>query len=104
MPSKTVTAKKKPATSAAKSTDPKEPSITIIKKSTCKNLQGKATLGYHLGIDETSALYWKIHANSGNGMFSNQWVAFADIQKALADIRAKVPAVCQTPETLMARR
>jgi hypothetical protein len=82
MASKTVPAKKKSTTATD---DAQEPTITTIKKATSKNLQGTATLTYHIGLDDTSALHWKIHANSGNGMFSSEWVAFADIQKALAD-------------------
>jgi hypothetical protein len=80
MASKTVPAKKKSTTATE---DAQEPTITTIKKSTSKNLQGTATLTYHIGLDDTSALYWKIHANPGNGMFSSEWVAFADIQQAL---------------------
>jgi hypothetical protein len=101
MASKTVPAKKKSATSADKSTNPKEPSITIIKKSTCKNLQGKATLGYHLGIDEAGAIHWKIHSNSGAGMFSNRWVKLADIQKALADWPEHMPITSMTLRPLL---
>jgi len=85
MSGKTVPAKKKPTTSADKSTDPKEPTITNIKKATCKTLQGTATLTYHIGLDDTGAINWKIAASTGNGMFSKDWVAFTDIQKALAD-------------------
>jgi len=55
MASKPVPAKKNPATSADKSTDPNEASITTIKKSTCKTLQGTATLTYHIGLDDTGA-------------------------------------------------
>jgi hypothetical protein len=81
MASKTVPAKKKPTT--AINDDAQEPTITTVKKATCKNLQGTATLTYHIGLDDTSALLWKIHANSGNGMFSSEWVAFTDIQQTL---------------------
>jgi len=80
MASKTVPAKKKPTSST---TSNKEPAITIIKKATCKSLNGSATLTYHIGLDDSSALCWRIHANSGNGMFSREWVAFKDIQQAL---------------------
>jgi hypothetical protein len=79
MASKPVPVKKKPSST----TDNKEPVITNIKKATCKNLNGSATLTYHIGLDDTSALVWKIHANTGNGMFSREQVAFKDIQQAL---------------------
>jgi hypothetical protein len=82
MPSKPVPAKKKPITTTA--TDgSQEASITVIKKGTCKTLQGTATLTYHIGLDDSGALWWKIAASSGNGMFSKEWVAFAAIQLAL---------------------
>jgi hypothetical protein len=80
MAGKTARAKLKPTTATE---DAQEPTITTIKKATCKNLQGTATLTHHIGLDDTSALLWKIHANSGNGMFSSEWVAFGDIQQTL---------------------
>ena len=52
MASKTVPAKKKPTIATD---DPQEASVTTIKKSTCKTLQGTATLTYHIGLDDTSA-------------------------------------------------
>jgi hypothetical protein len=99
MASKPVPAKKKSTT--ANNDDAQEASITIIKKATCKNLQGTATLTYHIGLNDTSALCWKIHSNSGNGMFSNQWVAFTDIQKALADWPADLPTTSMTLRPLL---
>jgi hypothetical protein len=89
MASKTVPAKKKPTTA----TDNKEPVINIIKKSTCKNLNGSATLTYHIGLDDTSALLWKIHANTGNGMFSRELIPFKDIQQALDNWHKDQPIV-----------
>jgi hypothetical protein len=72
MASKTVSATKKPTTSADKSTDTQEASITTIKKSTCKTLQGTATLTYHIGLGNTGAIQWKIAASTGNGMYSRE--------------------------------
>ncbi|MEP1472164.1 MAG: hypothetical protein ABJK25_14425 [Halieaceae bacterium] len=61
-----------------------QPVITIIKKAQTKSLEGKATLGYHLGLDDTSALHWRIANNDGGGFFSDEWVTFQAIQDALA--------------------
>ena len=86
---------KKKSTTATK--DPQEPPITTIRKSTCKTLQGTATLTYHIGLDDTGAIHWKIAASTGNGMFSSEWVAFADgIQKALADWPGELPITSMT--------
>ena len=83
MASKPVPAKKKSINESNESNESKEASITTIKKATCKTLQGTATLTYHIGLDDTGAISWKIHSSTGNGMFCAQWVAFADIQQAL---------------------
>ena len=58
-------AKKTPTTTPD---DSQEAPITTIKKSTCKTLQGTATLTYHIGLDDTSALHWKIAASSGKSV------------------------------------
>jgi len=81
MTKSTQPAKKKPTTS---SDDSFEPSITTIKKSTCKSLQGKTTLTYQIGIDDASALHWKLAASTGSGIFDSTWKAFKDIQQALS--------------------
>jgi hypothetical protein len=93
MASKPVPAKKK-STSTKSTTTPtnetQEASITTIRQSTCKNLQGTATLTYHIGRDDKVKLHWKIDGNTGAGMFSNNWVPLDDIQKVLADRSEKL--------------
>jgi hypothetical protein len=96
MASKTVPVEKKPITATNKSTDTQEPAITTIKKSTCKTLQGTATLTYHIGLDDTGAIHWKIAASTGNGMFSKEWVAFTDIQQALDNWPKDLPTTSMT--------
>ena len=93
MASKTVPRKKKPTTATD---DPQEASITTIKKSTCKTLNGSATLTYHIGQDDNGDIHWKIAASTGNGMFSTEYVAFTDIQKALADWPDDLPMTSMT--------
>ncbi len=77
-----ATAKAKTSTGTTAKTD-EAPSITVLKKATTKSLEGKAALAYQLGTDDTSALHWRLTSNSGGGFFSDEWVAFQDIQKAL---------------------
>ncbi|TCO73695.1 hypothetical protein [Chromatocurvus halotolerans] len=59
------------------------PTVTLLRKSSCKSLEGKATLGYHLGTDADGALHWRLASNSGGGFFSDEWVPFQAIQNAL---------------------
>ena len=59
------------ATSPARKKDntPETPAITTLKKATCKTLAGTATLTYHICIDDSGVIHWKIADNSGGGMF-----------------------------------
>ena len=97
MAKRPVPAKKKPTTAT---NDSQEISITTIKKASCKTLQGTATLTYYIGLDDTGALFWKIAASTGNGMYSREYVAFSDIQKALADWDKNLPITSMTLRAL----
>lgn len=55
----------------------------IIKIGTCPTCSGKATLTYHFGCNEDKQVYIRIVANSGGGLFSDEWIKLADIQAAL---------------------
>jgi hypothetical protein len=55
----------------------------ILKTGTCPSLSGKSTLTYHLGRDAKNALFLRIHANTGGGFFSREWVAWKAIQSVL---------------------
>ncbi len=79
-------AKSKPVPASKTPTDDSpKPSITTIKKATCKTLSGKSTLTYRLGIDDASTLYWQVLSNSGSGYHSTQWLKFSDIERVLTD-------------------
>ena len=70
--------------STATKITPKSPEthIKVIKETNCKSLEGSATLTYQIGTTETSAIHFKISGNTGGGFFSNEWIAFDDIQAA----------------------
>ena len=55
----------------------------IIKIATCPTCSGKATLTYHFGCNDDKLAHIRIVANSGGGLFSDEWVKLADIQAAL---------------------
>jgi len=69
---------KKKATS--KSTD--NP-IKVLIDSDCPTSSGKSTLGYQVGADDKGGTNIRIASNSGGGFYSDEWVAFTDIQRAL---------------------
>lgn len=79
--------------------------ITILKKSTCRNLLGTQTLGYEIGIEEkTSAIVWRVSSNTGNGYWDQSWVKFTNIQKALTDWPKDLPLSSMALRPLYAQK
>ena len=83
-----------------KKPDSTHPTITTIKKATCKTLSSKSTLTYRIGIDKASTVHWQVLANSGNGYFSDEWLKFEDIQKALTAWAKDFPITSMALKTL----
>lgn len=64
--------------------------IKVLKTGECPSLSGRSSLTYHIGCrsdlldkagDEfNEAVSFRIHANSGSGLFSDQWVAVAALK------------------------
>ena len=68
-----------------KSEDTLNKSMQILKTSSCKTLSGKSTLTYQLGCTPESIIHMRIGKNSGGGHFSDEWIAFDDIQEILKE-------------------
>ena len=75
----------------SKSEDPLDDSITVVKTSTCETLTRKSKLTYQIGTLPDGEVYVRIHKNTGNGFFSNEWVSLADIQKVLSQVPVGKP-------------
>ena len=65
--------------------------MTVVKTGTCDTLTKKSKLTYQIGTLPDGEIYFRIHKNSGNGFFSNEWVALAYIQKVLSKIPVGKP-------------
>jgi hypothetical protein len=61
-------------------------SIRILKKANCPTLSGKSKLTYHIGCTTDSKIFLRIHANDGGGLFSQEWVAWKEIQQVLSKV------------------
>jgi len=57
--------------------------INIVKVDSCPSLTGKSTLTYHIGCN-ADEIQIRVHANTGGGYFSKEWIAFSVIQETLA--------------------
>ena len=75
----------------SKSEDPLDESMTVVKTTSCDTLTKKSKLTYHIGTLPDGEVYFRIHKNSGNGFFSNEWIALQDIQKVLSKIPVGKP-------------
>ena len=62
-----------------------KPSMKVLKTATCKTLSGKSTLTYQIGATPDSTVHLRISKNSGGGFFSQEWIAFDDIQEILKE-------------------
>ena len=58
--------------------------IRILKVGTCPSQSGKSTLTYHVGCNAKSEIYFRVHANSSSGFFSQEWVPLVAIQQLFA--------------------
>ena len=74
-----------------KQEDPLDDSMTVVKTGTCDTLTKKSRLTYRIGTLPDGEVYFRIHKNTGNGFFSREWIALADIQKTLAKIPVSKP-------------
>ena len=75
----------------SKSGDPLDDSMTVVKTASCDTLTKKSKLTYHIGILPDGEVYFRIHKNTGNGFFSREWIALADIRKVLGKVPVGKP-------------
>ena len=61
------------------------PDMRVLKTAATKTITGKSTLTYQIGCLPDSTIHLRVTTNTGAGMFSDEWVAFAAVQEALKD-------------------
>jgi hypothetical protein len=64
--------------------------MRILKIESCLTLSSKSTLTYHIG-HENDKIHFRVHANTGGGYFSQEWVALKDIQAVLTGTFSSIP-------------
>ena len=83
---KTVSAVKTSAsvkTAVSEKATPPDLAIRVLKTGTCPSLSGKSKLTYHIGCLGKSDVQFRIHANSGTGFFSDEWVPLSAILQVI---------------------
>ena len=57
--------------------------IHTIKTGNCSSRSGKSKLTYLIGADADSEIHIRIHGNTGNGFFNNDWIPLKTILELL---------------------
>ena len=79
-----MAAQRKPSTATPVDHTSTAPTFRIFKQAQCPTISGKSDLTYNIACDHQKAIYLRVASNSGQGYFSQEWVALKDIQKALS--------------------
>lgn len=59
--------------------------IRILKSDSCPSLSGQSTLTYQFGIKGESLLHVRLIANTGGGLFSNDWISCDLLEEFVAN-------------------
>jgi hypothetical protein len=59
-----------------------ESTILTLKTGNCPSRSGKSKLTYLIGSDD-SEIHFRIHGNTGNGFFNNEWIPLKTILELL---------------------
>jgi hypothetical protein len=60
-----------------------ESTIHTIKTGNCSSRSGKSKLIYLIGTDADSEIHFRIHGNTGNGFFNNDWIPLKTVLELL---------------------
>ena len=57
--------------------------IRTLKTGNCSSRSGKSKLTYLIGADSDSEIHFRIHGNTGNGFFNNDWIPLKTVLELL---------------------
>ena len=57
--------------------------MRVLKRGETSSLSNRSTLGYAIGCDDDGAIHFSLRSNTAAGMFSKNWIPYADIADAL---------------------
>ena len=59
--------------------------IRILRGGTCPSLSGQSALTYQFGINGESLLYMRLIANTGGGLFSDDWISCTSLDEFVSN-------------------
>jgi hypothetical protein len=57
--------------------------IRTLKTDKCSSRSGKSKLTYLIGCDPEAKIHFRIHSNTGNGFFNNDWIPLETLLELL---------------------
>ena len=76
--------------------EPADLPVVLQRSGSCSSLSNRSTIAYQIGvlrgatttisILQLGEIYFRITANSGKGMFSNDWVSLSAVSEAIDDL------------------
>jgi hypothetical protein len=58
--------------------------IRTLKTGNCSSRSGKSKLTYLIGCDPEAKIHFRIHSNTGNGFFNNDWIPLETLLELLS--------------------
>ena len=65
--------------------------MRILKKAACPTISSKSKITYHIGATPDNEIYFRIHANTGGGFMSQEWVSLKDILDVFGEVQEGQP-------------
>ena len=69
----------------------------ILKITSCPTLSGKSQLTYHVGCSSNGNVLLRLHASTGGGTFSQEWVEWKDIERCLKKQASGITSITLYP-------
>jgi hypothetical protein len=63
--------------------DELDDTMRVLSSGTCDTLSGSSKLTYHIGCMPDGEIHLRVHANTGGGFFSQEWISLEDILTTL---------------------
>ena len=77
-----------------KTTKFEDPLVKVLKTAKCPTLSGSSTLTYQIGCKgdlDNPEIKFRLHASTGRGFFSKEWISTNAIHKAIEKCPASAP-------------
>ena len=69
----------------------------VLNIASCQTLSGNSQLTYHVGCSSDGNIQLRIYASTGGGTFSQEWIAWKDIERCLKKQTSGITSIALHP-------